>query len=105
MNNMNFRNMHTEELIDELNILLSNYHIYYQRLRNFHWNIQGENFFELHEHFEKLYKDAQSKIDTLAERIQTLDHFPLSLLREYLETAELEEINTRFTDREMVYQV
>ena len=31
--------------------------------RGFHWNIQGEKFFELHLKFEELYNDFLLKID------------------------------------------
>ena len=50
------------EIANELNSLLANYQIYYQNLRGFHWNIQGRNFFELHEKFEELYYYHPSKI-------------------------------------------
>ena len=57
--------------VDELNILLADYHLYYQKLRNFHWNVIGKNFFDLHEKFEEMYDDAKLKIDEIAERVLT----------------------------------
>ena len=61
-------------IVDELNTLLADYHVYYQNLRGFHWNVLGKNFFDLHEKFEELYTDARIKIDEIAERILTLRH-------------------------------
>jgi len=58
-----------KETIAALNILLADYHMHYQKLRNFHWNVTGSNFFELHEKFEELYEDIKLKIDEIAERI------------------------------------
>ena len=52
----------SEELVNELNGLLSNYQIYYQNLRGLHWNIRGKRFFDLHIKFEELYNDSQIKI-------------------------------------------
>jgi starvation-inducible DNA-binding protein len=50
------------ELIgNELNILLSNFQVYYQNLRGI--GISEENVFDLHVKFEELYTDAQIKID------------------------------------------
>ena len=72
---MNYLNMNEEKVLPvviELNTLLAEYHVYYQKLRNFHWNILGRNFFDLHEKFEELYEDARTKIDEIAERILTL---------------------------------
>ena len=62
---MSYLNMNDEKLLPtvvELNTLLADYHVYYQNLRNFHWNILGDNFFELHEKFEELYTDARVKM-------------------------------------------
>lgn len=38
-----------------LNEFFANYKIYYQNPKNFHWNVSGPNFPELHAKFEELY--------------------------------------------------
>ena len=60
-------------------------------MRNFHWNISGENFFDLYEKFEELYEDARVKIDEIAERLLTLRLRPMSTSSAYLESAKIEE--------------
>ncbi len=79
----------SEKLALELNELLANLQLYYQNLRGLHWNIQGENFFELHMKFEELYNDSQEKIDMVAERILTLGHTPLHTFEDYLKLAKV----------------
>ncbi|WP_108802628.1 DNA starvation/stationary phase protection protein [Aquimarina sp. Aq107] len=96
MNNSN------NNTVKELNVLLADYHLYYQKLRNFHWNITGRNFFELHLKFEELYEDAKLKIDEIAERILTLRAKPISNYSSYLTTSSLEEAETNLIDHEMV---
>jgi len=64
------------ELAGKLDELLANYSIFYQNTRGYHWNIQGEKFFELHVKFEELYNELLLKIDEVAERILTLGHSP-----------------------------
>ncbi|WP_026955810.1 Dps family protein [Algoriphagus vanfongensis] len=78
-------------LVEKLNGLLANYQVYYQNLRNFHWNVSGPNFFELHAKFEELYNEANVSVDELAERILTLGGRPLSSYQEYIETATIQE--------------
>lgn len=85
-----------------LNQLLADYQLYYQNLRNFHWNVSGHNFFDLHEKFEELYTDARSKIDDIAERILTLRMRPVSTLTQYLKMAKVEEYDRELDDEEMV---
>ena len=100
--------MNEEKLLPvvmELNTLLADYHVYYQKLRNFHWNILGVNFFDLHEKFEELYVDARTKIDEIAERILTLRYHPMSNYSEYLEASSITESTISLNDREMVNEV
>ena len=79
----------SEVIIVELNVLLSNYQIYYQSLRGLHWNIRGRRFFDLHLKFEELYNDSQLKIDLIAERVLTLGGRPLHTFEDYIKFKQL----------------
>ncbi len=92
----------TSNTVQELNVLLADYHLYYQKLRNYHWNVIGKNFFDLHEKFEELYDDAKVKIDEIAERILTLRFQPTSNLSDYLEKSNVKESNSDLSDSEMI---
>ena len=74
----------SEQMVKELNVLLSNFQVYYQNLRGIHWNIRGKRFFELHVKFEELYNDAQLKVDLVAERILTIGGNPLHTFEDYI---------------------
>lgn len=102
---MSYLNMKDEKLIPvvmELNSLLADYNIYYQKLRSFHWNVLGKNFFDLHVQFENMYNDAKIKIDEIAERILTLRHHPVSKFSDYLKIASIQEASIMVTDQEIV---
>lgn len=102
MNYLNLDTQKSKHTVHALNVLLADYHVYYQKLRNFHWNVSGENFFDLHAKFEELYDDAKLKIDEIAERILTLRFAPVSNLTEYLKMSSIEEAASDLTDRKMV---
>ena len=76
---------------ERLQGLLADWSVYYQKLRNYHWNVKGPLFFELHVKFEELYTDAALKVDEIAERILTLGERPVSTMAGFLETASLKE--------------
>jgi starvation-inducible DNA-binding protein len=60
MDNLNLIGLNTEkskELAKLLNGPASNYSLFYQNSRGYHWNIKGEKFFELHLKFEELYNN------------------------------------------------
>lgn len=102
MNYLGLDSNKTTKTVEELNILLADYHLYYQKLRNFHWNVIGKNFFDLHEKFEELYDDAKLKIDEIAERILTLRYQPTSNLSDYLQKSNLQESKSDLSDYEMI---
>ncbi|MCW1148943.1 Dps family protein [Flavobacterium lacisediminis] len=79
----------SEELVNELIGLLSNFQIYYQNLRGLHWNIRGKRFFDLHLKFEELYNDSQLKIYLIAERVLTLGGTPLHTFSDYIANSKL----------------
>ena len=105
MSYLNLDKSKTGETVKELNILLSDYHLYYQKLRNFHWNIVGHNFFDLHEQFEVMYDDAKLKIDEIAERILTLRFQPESNFTTYLKLSNIKESSEDKSDTEMVSEL
>ncbi|GGX25338.1 Dps family protein [Aquimarina muelleri] len=94
-----------KETIEALNILLADYHLHYQKLRNFHWNITGPHFFELHAKFEELYEDAKLKIDEIAERILTLRGNPVSNFSAYLNLSNIKEADSTLIDQKMVSEI
>jgi starvation-inducible DNA-binding protein len=78
-----------KELSEKLNELLANYSIFYMNTRGFHWNIEGEKFFELHVKFEELYNNLVLKIDEVAERVLTLGFHPMHAYTDYIDASDI----------------
>lgn len=77
-----------------LNVLQSDTTVLYQKLRSYHWNVTGQQFFMLHELFEKLYREVADIGDALAERAIALGASPVRTLEEQLSMALLKEDRT-----------
>jgi starvation-inducible DNA-binding protein len=88
-----------------LNQLLANYSVHYQKLRNFHWNVKGSDFFDLHERFEQQYNEARENIDEIAERIRVFGKTPLSTMQEYIEMSEIKESRSDLPSDFMVREI
>lgn len=56
---LGFNKKETDAMVDSLNELLANYSMHYQKLLNFHWNVKGGDFFDIHEKFEQEYDSAK----------------------------------------------
>ncbi len=89
-NFLGFPEKESNQIIKDLNVLLSNFQVYYQNLRGIHWNIRGKRFFDLHVKFEELYNDSQLKIDLIAERVLTIGGTPLHTFEDYIKNNKME---------------
>lgn len=92
----------TKEVADKLNLLLADYSVFYQNVRGYHWNIKGDEFFELHEKFEELYNSLAEKIDEIAERLVTLGYTPWHKQSIFIEKASIKESDTQKDGRKAV---
>lgn len=88
---LHWTNEDRRRMTDSLNVLLANYQVHYQKLRNYHWNVKGHDFFDLHVELEQQYQEAQANIDLIAERVRVFHQRPLSTFAEYLEQSTLKE--------------
>jgi starvation-inducible DNA-binding protein len=70
---------------------LADAYVLYTKTRNYHWNVVGPQFRELHVLLEEQYKQLSESTDEMAERIRTLDHHAIGTLAEFLEQTRLEE--------------
>ena len=73
-----------EELVKNLNCLLSDLNVFYRKLQNYHWNVFGKDFFVVHEKLEELYNEINEQIDEIAEHILMLGGIPLGTMQDYL---------------------
>lgn len=99
---LGFEKSEASELVNSLNDLLSNYSVLYQKIRNFHWNVTGPEFFDVHEKFEVEYTTAAADIDAVAERVRILGFKPVSTLKEFLKNSEIEEPTSDLKAMDMV---
>lgn len=102
---LGFDSEETNDVVEKLNKLLANLHVHYQKLRNYHWNVEGPDFFDIHETFEEEYNEVKLEIDEIAERIRVFGKTPYSTLSKYLEVSEIKETGTDLNADEMVKEV
>ena len=93
-----------EQVNQSLNQFLCDLNVFFRKLQNFHWNIQGESFFRIHEKLEEYYNAVSTEIDEIAEHILILGGQPLGTLRDYLDNTKIQEAENKKVSREVVYQ-
>lgn len=86
-------------IIEVLSKVLANQMTLYVKTRNFHWNVSGPSFMELHLLFEKQYTLLEKNIDEAAERIGKLGGRTIGTMKEFLELTVLKEMPNTYPDQ------
>lgn len=102
--NLGISESHLQAVSEELNKLLADEVILYIKTRNYHWNIEGPNFIEMHKFYEKHFNDLDEMMDQIAERIRTIGHYTEARLADYLKLTNLIENDyTNFQNDQLKY--
>jgi starvation-inducible DNA-binding protein len=67
----------------------------YTKLHNYHWNVEGRGFFQLHAKLEELYDSVAGELDEVAERILQLGERPFATMKDYLANAKIKEVESK----------
>lgn len=78
-------------VVQILSALLADEHVLYVKLRNYHWNVSGPQFNDLHKFFEGQYDQIGESIDEIAERIRALGSRAPGTMTEFLKLARIKE--------------
>ncbi|MFT4313246.1 MAG: Dps family protein [Candidatus Woesearchaeota archaeon] len=82
--------------------LLANTYALLVKTHNYHWNVVGEEFFDLHQVFEEQYTYLFSLTDEIAERIRAKDEFVPASLQLFAEQQSLSEPSNSKNSRDLV---
>ena len=78
-------------VVEILSTLLADEYVLYTKTRNYHWNVVGMQFNDLHKFFEAQYEALDEVIDEVAERARSLGGRALGTLAEFTERTRLKE--------------
>jgi len=72
---------------------------------NYHWNVVGSDFQQLHTLFGEQYETMFEEIDTLTEHMRYLGMRPVSTLTRIIEVSQIAETSSNLNSEEMVSQL
>ena len=65
----------------------------FQKTWAFHWNVTGQDFYQLHELFGEQYNTMFGELDRLTEHMRYLRMRPFNSLAKVVETSEIESVD------------
>ncbi|MDE6886863.1 MAG: DNA starvation/stationary phase protection protein [Helicobacteraceae bacterium] len=77
--------------------------VFYMKIHNLHWNVEGTLFKPIHEMTEEIYDDFADVFDDTAERLLQIGEKPLVTLAESLKLSKIkEESATKFKGEQVL---
>lgn len=93
---------HRKEIAQGLKHLLADTYTLYLQTHNFHWNVTGPQFRELHLLFEEQYTELAIAVDDIAERIRTLGANAPGTYKQFATLSSINEVEDVPSAHEMV---
>lgn len=89
--NIGIGDNHLQAVAEKLQVLLADEQVLYTKTRNYHWNVVGDNFAEMHAFYEGQYNELAEIVDEVAERIRMIGHYSTGRLVDFLKLTNLLE--------------
>ncbi|MHA3825582.1 Dps family protein [Mycoplasma sp. BRA285] len=80
---------------NELITLQASLFLLQAKIKNFHWNLKGSDFFEIHEQLDKLYDDTAEQLDAVAEKLLMLGYNALGSYQEASKHSLIKEVEAK----------
>jgi starvation-inducible DNA-binding protein len=96
--NIGIADEHRRSVAAILNALLADEYVLYTKTRNYHWNVVGPRFNDLHAFFQKQYEALDDVVDDVAERIRALGVPTAATLAEFSKLTRLREHPGQYPD-------
>src|SRR5215207_9008445 len=79
---------------DSLNLVLADSYALMALTHLAHWNVEGADFFPLHQAFQAQYENLFEAIDEIAERVRALEVYAIGGLSTFAKVAQMEEFRS-----------
>ena len=71
-----------DKFTNQLKIAFASQYAFAIKAQNYHWNVEGPDFYQRHKMFQKIYEEVYGAVDDFAENIRKIKAYtPASLYR------------------------
>ncbi len=89
-------------LTDSLNLVLADSYALMALTHLAHWNVEGSDFFPLHQAFQAQYENLFEAIDEIAERVRALDAYAIGGLNVFAKVSQMDEFRSPLPQKDYV---
>jgi starvation-inducible DNA-binding protein len=89
--NIGLADKEREGAVKILNTVLADEYVLYTKTKNYHWNVVGPQFHDLHKFLDEQYEELAEIVDDVAERARSLGGPARGTLADFLKQTRLKE--------------
>ena len=93
------------KLGDMLKVNVADTFAFYLKTHNFHWNVEGPDFYEYHKFFDTLYTEVWEAVYAVAEHLRTLDEYVPGSFSRFSELTDIKDETTIPSGMGMIKQL
>ena len=92
-------------MIESDKVVMADTFKFYLRAHNYHWNVEGADFYQYHILLEKIYEEVFDAVDTIAEHIRAMGSFVPGSLGRFSELSKLDDEREQPNAMSMLYRL
>lgn len=94
-----------DKFVNGLKIAFASQYAFALKAQNFHWNVEGPDFYQLHKLFEDIYDEVYGSVDAFAENIRKVKGYTPASLSRFSSLTEVDDETTVLTPDAMVLEL
>lgn len=91
-----------DKLVNAMKRVLADSFAFYLKTANYHWNVEGPNFYQFHTFLGDLYAEVLGSIDPIAEHIRALGAYSPGSFKRFSELSSIADEEAIPHDIEMI---
>ena len=92
-------------MIESAKVVMADTFKFYLRAHNYHWTVEGADFYQYHILLEKIYEEVFDAVDTIAEHIRAMGSFVPGSLGRFSELSKLDDEREQPNAMSMLYRL
>ncbi len=94
-----------DELKKAARIAFASEYAFYLKTHEFHWNVEGPDFYEFHLLFERIYTEVYKSLDDFAEKLRALETYAPASFSKLSMLTRVEDENQQLEARAMAVEL
>ena len=94
-----------DKFLTALKMSFASQYAFALKAQNFHWNVEGPDFYQLHKLFEEIYEEVYGTVDAFAENIRKVKGYTPASLYRFSTLSEIDDETEILAPQQMVEEL